>query len=118
MNKTLIVKVAACFFLIGYCLYSYIDKQNEITSLKMKIPQIIREANIVKEENKRLSYEIGIFEDPSNLLRLASNPEFSHLKHPLIKDIFSMPEGVALKIEKDNDPYFNKKIFSLAIGAK
>lgn len=90
----LLLPMAAC----GLCLYSYIDKQNALTQLRIDIPTVSREIGAICEENTRLKYEIDLFESPEHLLELAKSCAFSHLKHPLIKEVFTVKEGMALQL--------------------
>jgi hypothetical protein len=69
--------------------------QNTLTLLKIELPEIDQEIKLVREENKRLSYEIDQFQSPSNLIELAHRPEFSHLKHPTLKEILTVPKAFA-----------------------
>lgn len=91
----LLLRLGVCFAVFGCCLYSYLNKQNELTQLKIRIPKIDQEIRQVYEENKRLSYEIDQFQSPSHLIELAHRPEFSHLKHPLLHEILTVPEMFA-----------------------
>jgi hypothetical protein len=95
MKKSLLLRFGFCFGLIGFCLYSYLDMQNELTELKIKMPEVDQEFRLVREENRRLSYEIDQFQSPSHLIELVRRPEFSHLKHPLLKEILTVPEVLA-----------------------
>ena len=91
------IRILTCIFVLGFCLYSYIDKQNELTKLRMHIPGLVKEIKSIQEENMRLQYEIDQFENPQHLMELARLAEFSHLKHPLVKEILTVPEGVAMQ---------------------
>jgi hypothetical protein len=93
--KHLLTRLGFCLALFGFCLYSYIEMQNNLTTLKIALPEMDQEIKLVREENKRLSYEIEEFQSPSNLIELAHRPEFSHLKHPLLKEILTVPEALA-----------------------
>jgi hypothetical protein len=89
------------FSLLGVCgfgLYSYVDKQNALTELRIAIPTVAKEIRMLNEENTRLKYEIELFESPQHLLELAKSCEFSHLKHPLLKEILTVQEGDALEL--------------------
>ena len=81
--------------LMGGCLYSYLETQNEITHLKMQIPERERELKGIREENHRLSYQIEQFQSPSHLMELAHRPEFAHLKHPFLQEVLTVPEALA-----------------------
>lgn len=93
--KSLLFRLGICLGFFGLCLYSYLDFQNQLTRLKIEIPTIEKEIYFIAEENRRLSYEIGQFQSPSHLIELAHRPEFSHLKHPLLKEILTVPEAIA-----------------------
>ncbi len=89
-------RLTFCIGLILTLLFVYLDKQNELTKLKIMMPKVEKEIVLLKEENKRLKYEIEKFESPSHLMELARLPEFAHLKHPLVKNILKVEEGIAL----------------------
>ncbi len=94
--KGLLLKLGICLGVLGLCLYSYLETQNELTQLKIRIPDVEKEIKIVREENRRLAYEIDQFENPAHLIELAHHPEFSHLKHPLLREILTVPEAFAI----------------------
>ena len=91
-----IVQISICVAVFGFCLYSYLEQQNTLTRVKMQLPQVEKEMHLIKEESRRLSYQIDLFESPSHLIELAHAPEFSHLKHPAFKEILTMPEAFAV----------------------
>jgi len=105
MNKAIIFKILICLFVSGICLYSYVDKQNELTSLKIEVPKIAKEIEDLKEEIQKFQYEVEMFENPAYLMQLIRQPEFGHLKHPFVKDVLTMPEGIALFDEKVKEIY-------------
>lgn len=100
MNRALLIRITIIIAIFSFCLYSYIDKQMELASLKMKTFEISKVLNRISSENERLTYEVEKFENPSNLMELARRPEFSHLKHPFVKDVLSVKEGVAFGTAK------------------
>lgn len=91
-------------FIFCICLYKYINKINELTLVKLEIPKLEKEIRSLDEEREVLQYEIDRFENPIHLMELARSPQFSHLKHPLVKDVLKVKEGVAIKesIEKSS----------------
>ncbi len=93
--KQLLLQMGVCFAVFGFCLYSYLDAQNGLTKLKMQLPQKEREILAVREEMRRLSYQADQFENPSHLIELAHRPEFSHLRHPVLREILTVPEAYA-----------------------
>ena len=104
MHKGLLIRIGICFCVLGVLLYSFIEKQNRLTRLKMEIPQVAKQINDLKEMNHSLQYEIKQFENPAHLMELVRCPEFSHLKHPFIGDILTVKEGIALGESKNDLP--------------
>src|SRR5438045_707399 len=97
----LLGRIFICILGAGVLLYAYIDKQNELTELRLQIPQLAKEVKSIQEENTRLQYEIDRFESPIHLMELSRKPEFGHLKHPYLSDIITLPEN-AESPEDDN----------------
>lgn len=81
------LQIFVCIFAAGIALYSYIDKQNALTELRIAIPVLAKEVKGIQEENIRLQYEIDRFESPIHLMELARKPEFGHLKFPYSPDV-------------------------------
>lgn len=98
MKRGLFIQLFLPIAVFGYCLYSYIDQQNTLTQLRISIPSLAKEIRIIREENMRLKYEIDLFESPEHLLQLSRHCEFSHLKHPLVKEILTVQKGEALEL--------------------
>ncbi len=94
--RNVLLRLGFCLIVSGFCLYSYLETQNELTELKIRIPQVDKELKLVREENRRLSYEVDRFQSPSNLIEVARHPEYSHLKHPLLKEVLTVPEVLAV----------------------
>lgn len=113
MTKATLVRVFLCIFCAGVLLYAYIEQQNALTRLRLDIPVLSKEIRDLKETNTQLKYEIERFESPEHLLELSASRQFSHLKHPLLKDIIALPQGVALQIssEEKSKPSFTTSIF-------
>ena len=88
MNR--ILSVFLCIFAFGLTLFFHIDKSNELTTLRLAIPQIEKEVKKLKLENEKLKYQIEQFESPIHLLELSKKPEYSHLKYPLISDVLQL----------------------------
>lgn len=86
----------ACIITAGLTLFAYIEKQNEVTELRLAIPAIAKEVKNLQEENIRLTYEIEHFESPIHLMELMRKPEFSHLKYPFLSEEVFLPQGPAL----------------------
>src|SRR3990167_5780577 len=101
MGKTILTRMIICIGAFSIFMYSYIDCQNELTRMRLKIPQVAQEIRNLKEENTRLKYEIDLFESPHNLMRLASSSEYSHLKHSMRKEILTVSQGIALQVPQE-----------------
>ncbi len=102
MNRGVLVKIGFCLGALSLVLYRHIDEQNQITAMKIALPDRLKELKTIKEETTHLRYEIEQFESPQHLLSLAKKSEHSHLKYPLSKEIIAMHEGPALIEESDS----------------
>lgn len=94
MAKNLLTKLGCCLLVAAGCLYSYFDKQNELTQMKIRLPELEKKLRSVREETRRLRYDVDRFENPTHLIEMAHSPEYSHLKHPLLKEILTVSEGI------------------------
>lgn len=94
--KEFATQIGVCFAVFGFCLYSYLDEQNSLTKLKMQLPEKEKEIRMIQEEMNRLSYQVDQFENPTHLIELAHLPEYAHLKHPILKEILTVPEAFAV----------------------
>ena len=117
MTKNLLLKITFCLFVFGFCLYSYIDKQNKLTSLKIYLPELAKTVDIIKADNNRLQFEIERFENPAHLMELMRSPEYAHLKHPFVDEVLKVQEGVAIKEKEDVHPLIKPSI-SVTVGSK
>ncbi len=97
----MLIRVLICIGVFGFFLYSYIDKQNEITQRRLQIPVIAKQIEDLKEANIGLRYDIDLFESPEHLIQLARQPEYSHMKQPMFKEILAMPEGLAVQVSPE-----------------
>lgn len=86
-------RILACIFFAGLTVFAYIDKQNQLTELRLKLPALAKEVRSIQEENNRLKYEIESFESPIHLMELLRKPEFSHLRYPYVRDIIILPDS-------------------------
>lgn len=93
MNLGFLIRLFLCIFIFGVYLYLYVDKQNQLTELRLEIPPLTKEVRAIKEEIAKLQFEVDQFESPAHLMDLAQNPEYGHLRHPLVKDIVILPTG-------------------------
>lgn len=86
----LLFRVCICIVVLATCVYSIINEQNKITQLRLEIPHVTKAIQELEEESTRLRFEIDSFENPLHLMQLARLSEYSHLKHPLNKDVVSV----------------------------
>lgn len=91
MNGKLYFRIFICILIAGLTLYLFIDKQNDLTELRLAIPVWTKEVKSIQEENIRLKYEIDRFESPIHLMELMRKPEFGHLKYPYINEVIILP---------------------------
>lgn len=119
-DKGPLIRVLVCIGAFGISLYSYIDKQNAVTKRRLQIPVVAKEIKDLKETNTRLQYEIDLFESPEHLMQLARHSEYSHLKQPLLKEIITMQEGLALEASSpdEEEKAAGRPKLKFAIGAK
>lgn len=82
-----VLRLFICIAVAGITILAYIEKQNDLTGLRLAIPSLAKEVKVIEEENIRLSYEIEHFNRPEHLTQLSRKPEFSHLKSPYIPDL-------------------------------
>lgn len=68
----------------------------------MKIPELTKQVKRIEQENIRLQYEIDVFESPENLLRLARQPKYQHLKYPLCHEIVAFKAEMPLPLDAEN----------------
>lgn len=86
------IRIFLCIAFAGLTLYSYIDKINGLTELRLAIPVLAREVRDAHEKNLELQYAIDTFESPLHLMEMARKPEFGHLKYPTLDEIIQLPE--------------------------
>jgi cell division protein FtsL len=94
MKNSTAFKIFICIFVAALTVYLYIDRQNDLTQLRLTIPMLAKEVKQIQEENIRLQYEIDQFESPIHLLEIARKPEFGHLKYPHLDQVIIL-EGHA-----------------------
>ncbi len=120
MERSILVRLLICIGSLGLCLYSYIDKQNEVTRRRLEIPLVAKENKELRQANTCLQYEIDLFESPEHLMELSARSEFAYLKQPLLKEILVLQEADSLR---DSSEISELKVAAsprlrLAMGAK
>ncbi len=92
--KARFLQIFVCVAGLGAMLYSYLSTQNALVQRRMRLPALVKEVSVIREENTRLIYDIERFEDPKNLMQLAK--DFRHLKQPSTAQTDLVPCGLAL----------------------
>lgn len=119
MQKSLFIRIVICVVVLGFSFYSYLDKQNDLTGLRIAIPSRMKALKAIQEENMRLRYEIDQFENPGHLMQLARSGEFAHLKQPLATEVITLREEFIAQQTKEEEKSVSFKLSpSLAIGTK
>lgn len=107
MNIGFLVRLFICIFIFSIYLYKYVDKQNQLTTLRLKIPPLSQEVRTLQEVNTKLQFEMNQFESPSHLMELLEKPEFGHLKYPSNDQIilipFSSPKNLASPLKEKSE---------------
>ncbi len=91
-HKPLFLTLFFCTLAAGITLFFHIESQNEVTKLRLAIPQIAKEVADIREENVRLQYAIDTFESPRHLYELMKDPSYSHLRFPYLNEEFFVHE--------------------------
>ncbi len=121
MGKSLLIRIFICIFIFSLFLYLHIEKQNELTQVGIRLPELSKELQTIQDENARLRFEVNRFENPTNLIELVKKHEFSHLKHPLVKHIQMIPEALASRCPREKEKsvasYYKTKPTSV-VGAR
>ncbi|QVE48918.1 hypothetical protein SBV42_03970 [Chlamydia crocodili] len=82
MNKYRFLRLFFCFCFLGGLLYSYINKQNDLTKLRLEIPSLWSKLRQREQENIALGFLIDKIESPEHLMYIASLPEYQYLQYP------------------------------------
>lgn len=98
MSKYVSLRIFICIFALSFLLYRTLDQHNQLTRLRFSLPKLAKEIKLIREENKRLFYQMEHFESPEHLLELARQETYAHLKQPLLKEILHCAEGMALQL--------------------
>lgn len=77
-----VIRIFICIAVAGITLLAYIERQNDLTGLRLAIPALAKEVKATQEDIIRLTYEIEHFNNPAHLTELAKKPDYSHLRFP------------------------------------
>ena len=111
------MKIAVCILGCAAIGYEHIHQLNELTSMRIEIPQIQQEIAFMNEEIDRLNYEFQSIENPHHLLHLAKHAEYSDLQFPLYDDIVvlqAQPTSQEIILAKQEKP-FKIQTFKLSV---
>lgn len=93
MKRGLFFRLMICILFLGGCLYSYLNLQNSITELRIRIPELSSEVRRIEEENTHFCYEIEKFESPANLMEIVKKSTFSHLRFPIENAVVTLKQS-------------------------
>ncbi len=88
------MRLGFCVAVFGWGLFSYLNKQQELAQIKVQLPELEKRLHLIQEENRRMLCEIEELENPSRLIEIVHRPEFGYLKHPLLREILTVPEAI------------------------
>jgi len=71
---------------VAFFLCLYIDRYNEVTELRLTIPQLEKELRELTEANLRLAFDLQRFASPEHLLKLKA--ERTDLKFPFQEEVW------------------------------
>lgn len=97
----LYTKLFICLIILGFTLYAFIVKGNQVTEMRLAVPALAKKVRTLHEENSRLRYEIEQFENPIHLMELKMKPELSHLKFAYMEELVILPEPAPLELSHD-----------------
>ncbi|MBM3192294.1 MAG: hypothetical protein FJZ63_06575 [Chlamydiae bacterium] len=115
MNFRVLLQILCCLTVFTLYLYHMIQKQNKINYLSLQLPKLVKDVKALEEENLRLQFQVNCFESPDHLMWLVRQQEFTHLKMPLLQEVYTLPEGLALQKEGTGGESIHQPI--LAVGA-
>lgn len=117
-----LVKIFICIFCFGVSLYIYLDKLNSQSELKVQVPQIAKEIELIEQDLVNLNYQIESFKNPTHLLNLALRPEFGHLKFSRQSDVMLITPNIAKRanapLENKLNSVHNKSLYPVVLGTK
>ncbi|MFY7843323.1 MAG: hypothetical protein ACOVOR_04835 [Rhabdochlamydiaceae bacterium] len=115
MGTAFFFRLSICSLAFFGSLYLHIQKQNEVTDLRIQIPLVSKNLRELKEQNTRLKYEIDRLESPEKLFQYLQNPHFCHLQHPLEKEVVCLKIVNEEKSQSTNTTKQTEHVFPLTI---
>jgi cell division protein FtsB len=71
--------------------YLELDLVHRATALRLQTARLTKELRQLEEENVRLAFQLDQLESPARLMALARQPQFSHLKAPVVEQVWVLP---------------------------
>lgn len=87
------LRLAVCIALLAIFLICHVERQNEITRLRLQIPQIDALSCRMKESALQLQSKVIKSQSPGHLLALLDRPEFQHLHFPTAQSVWIIEEN-------------------------
>lgn len=120
MSKQNVIRLLCCLLILSVYFYLVIQKQNSVNYLSLQIPKLNKDLKTLEEENLKLQFEIDCFESPDHLMQLVKKEGFTHLRYPVVKDVVTVAEGVALHMDRQDTQKTFRRFKTepvLAVGA-
>lgn len=70
-----------CIVLCAYALYNYLDNLNDLTRLRLTVPELQQELSLLEIENHELNHAMLKLISPHHLLELKQDAKFNHLRY-------------------------------------
>lgn len=110
-------QIFVCVSLFVFFLLSYLDRQNKVVELQLKLPKIRKQIEKISQENQTLKRKINEFEHPSQLMSLLKEKKYEHLSNYLDQDIVCLSRASELILEeKVEDICKSSPAISIASG--
>lgn len=90
--RAIFTRLGICICLFGAFLVRHVQRQNDLTRLRLEIPQIAMQARALEERALQLQEEVGKLQTPKILLEQLDRSEFAHLRAPLPQQIWMLEE--------------------------
>lgn len=87
MSKYLFIRLIVCFIVSCSLLYCYVNKQNDLMKLRLKIPSLWSEYRQLEQETIALGFLIDKLESPEHLMQIAELSDYTYLHYPTDKDV-------------------------------
>ncbi|MGE3954729.1 MAG: hypothetical protein AB7F31_06065 [Parachlamydiales bacterium] len=79
---SVVVRLIGCLVFFGGILALFLEQNNRLMQLRIKLPQLEQEVAMKRDREQTLRYAIEERESPQRLLEASRKPEFAHLEFP------------------------------------